>query len=199
MSTPDDRASSLNLVPTSFTYARARAAGISDRRLRQLVDDHTLVRIGRGVYRRADAAPADEDLLEIAHRVPDATLCLVTALARHELTDRIPDRIDVALPRRRRSPRVTALVRWHRFDELTFALGRDALAIDDGLTIGLYSPERCVIDAFRLRHLEGEEVAVEALRRWLRQSGATPATLLSMARAFPKAEPAVRDALRILL
>jgi len=73
------------------------------------------------------------------------------------------------------------------------------LPLTSQTTIGLYNPQRCIIDAFRLRHLEGPETAVEALRRWLRRRGSQPATLLAMARAFPKAEPALRAALEILL
>lgn len=186
-------------LPGTFTYADARAAGLSDLAIRTLVDRGILLRLSRGIYRRADAPPADEELLEIALRAPAATLCLVTALARHDLTDQIPDRIDVALPRSQRPPRVSALVRWHRFDEPTYAIGRDELTVDEEVRIGLYSPERCIVDAFRMRHQTGEELAVEALRRWLRRSGAVPAALLAMARAFPKAEPSLLAALRVLL
>lgn len=189
----------LDALPTSFSYAEARSAGLSDRRLRRLVADGTLVRLGRGVYRSATAPPVDEDLVEIARRAPDGTLCLTTALSRHGLTDEIPARIDVALPRSRRPPRVRAPVRWHRFADATYALGRRELEVDEGATIGLYGPERCIVDAFRLRHIEGEESAVEALRRWLRRPGSTPAVLLDLAGQFPKAAPALRDALRILL
>jgi hypothetical protein len=71
--------------------------------------------------------------------------------------------------------------------------------VDAGLHIGLYSPARCVVDAFRLRHELGEDVAVEALKRWLRAPGASPAALLELARAFPEGEPALRAALRVLL
>lgn len=69
----------------------------------------------------------------------------------------------------------------------------------DELTIGIYGPQRCIIDAFRLRHQEGDDVAVEALRRWLRQHGAQPGKLLAMAGHFPKAQPALRAALQVLL
>jgi hypothetical protein len=64
--------------------------------------------------------------------------------------------------------------------------------------LGVYSAERSVIDAFRLRHREGEETAIEALRRWLARPGAMPADLLAMARLFPKVEPSLLHALRIL-
>ncbi|MBN1335412.1 MAG: type IV toxin-antitoxin system AbiEi family antitoxin domain-containing protein [Deltaproteobacteria bacterium] len=194
-----DPLSGLDRLPASFTYRNARRGGLSDRRLRRLVEEGVLRRLGRGVYRRAGAPPAEEDLVEVARRAPGGTLCLVTALARHGLTDRIPDRIDVALPRYRRPPRVEAPVRWHRFDAATYALGREEITVDDGARIGLYSPERCIVDAFRLRHREGEDLAVEALRAWLRRPGAVPSALLALAGSFPRAEPALREALRILL
>jgi hypothetical protein len=55
------------------------------------------------------------------------------------------------------------------------------------------------VDLVRLRHLEGSEVAWEALRRWLRQPGRSPARLVELARRFPGAEPALRRALEVLL
>jgi predicted transcriptional regulator of viral defense system len=191
----------LSLLPATFTYTEARRAGMSDRRLYTLRDRGLIDQIGRGLYRQPDtsSADADPDLLEISRRAPDATLCLTSALARHGLTDIIPGRIDVALPRGRRHPRTTAPVSWHSFAADTFALGRDSihLAADD--TIGLYTPQRCLIDAFRLRHREGTDIAAEALRRWLRRPGSTPASLITMARAFPAVEPYLRAALEILL
>lgn len=186
-------------LPDTFTYADAQRDGVSDRRLRALVEQGAVYRIGRGVYRKVGAAAGDEDLHEVAARAPVGTLCLTTALARHGLTDQIPDRIDVALPRYQRAPRVTARVAWHRFDAATYDLGREVLVLEDGLTLGLYGPERCIVDSFRLRHLGGDDVAFEALRRWLRRAGATPSSLLSLAGRFPKAERAIRDALKALL
>ena len=186
-------------LPISFTFATAKVLGLSDHQLRVLVERGTLERFGHGVYRKVDAPLVDLDLVEIALRVPKATLCLTSALSRHDLTDTIPSLIDVALPRSRRPPRVGAPVRWHRFHEDTFDLGGLQLEVDEGIHLGVYSAERCIVDAFRLRHIEGEEVAVEALRRWLRRPGATPAQLLDLARSFPKGEPGLLRALQVLL
>ena len=189
---------SLDALPNAFSYSHAHARGLSDRRLRGLLADGTLERLGRGLYRKTDAPPVDLDRTEIALRASDATLCLTSALLHHDLTDVIPPEIDVALPRRRRPPRVRAPVRWHRFHEDTFDIGRETVEVDEGLSIGIYNVERSLIDAFRLRHREGDEIAVEALRRWLKQPGAIPANLLAMARHFPKAEPSLLRTLRIL-
>jgi len=195
-----DREQALVGFPATFSYSEARRRGLGDRRLYALRDSGVLEQLGRGLYRRTDLAFAvDPDLLEIAHRSSRATLCLTTALARHGLTDTIPASIDVALPRGDRHPRTRAPVSWHAFTAATFDVGRADFDLGDGARIGLYGPERCVIDAFRLRHQEGADVAHEALRRWLRRRGAQPARLLMMARAFPKAEPALRGALEVLL
>lgn len=187
-------------LPASFSYTEARAYGLSDRRLYALRDAGLLEQLGRGLFRRVDVMEdADPDLLEITHRAPNATLCLTTALARHGLTDAIPAGIDVALPRGQRRPRTQAPAVWHTFAPDTFDLGREELRLTEDARIGLYSPERCIVDAFRLRHQEGPEVAIEALRRWLRRRSSQPASLVRMARAFPTAEPALRAAMEILL
>lgn len=90
-----------------FTYTDARRLGVTDRRLYAARDSGELELLGRGLYRRSGLT-ADHDLLEIAARAPEGTLCLGTALARHDLTDEIPPLIDVALPRARRHPVVNA-------------------------------------------------------------------------------------------
>jgi predicted transcriptional regulator of viral defense system len=188
----------LDALPNAFTHQTGRALGLSERRLRSLVEEGSLERLAHGLYRKGTAPPADLDRIELALRAPEATLCLATALAHHDLSDTIPAAIDVALPRARRSPKVSAPVRWHRFHESTFTVGRTELQVDAALHLGIYSAERSIIDAFRLRHQEGEDLAIEALRRWLKRPRSAPSSLLAMVRHFPKAEPSLLQALRIL-
>ncbi|GAA2507472.1 hypothetical protein GCM10010406_50090 [Streptomyces thermolineatus] len=187
-------------LPPTFTYRQAREAGLSKHRLYALRDSGAVEQIGRGLFRRGDADwDADIDLVEIALHAPEATLCLGTALARHGLTDLIPASIDTALPRGRWKPVVQAPVTWHSFRPETFGIGRSELTLEGDLRIGIYTPERCIVDAFRLRHREGSDLANGALRRWLRQPGNHPAALLQMAEHFPAARTALRTSLEILL
>jgi predicted transcriptional regulator of viral defense system len=93
---------------------------------------------------------SNADLVEIAVRVPAATICLASTLARHGLNDEIPAAVDLALPRNHWPPAVTARVAWRRFAEDTFTVGRQDLAVADAVTIGLYSAERSIIR--RLSH-----------------------------------------------
>ena len=185
-------------MPAIFTHADARSRGVSDRVLYGWRDRGQVEQLARGIFVQPDL-PADPDLIEIAVRAPDATLCLTTALARHGLVDDISPTIDVALPRSRRAPRTTAPVAWHRFDEDTFDIGRDEITVYEKLMIGIYDARRSIVDAFRLRHLYGEDLAVDAVRRWLAGRGNQPAELLDMARHFPTAEPALRRVLQVLL
>src|SRR5882757_5548175 len=125
-------------LPDTFSYARARAAGLSRRRIYTLRDHGVIESLARGLYRRHDAPVADVDLIAVARKAPRATLCLTTALARHGLTDAIPAANDIAIPRGTRRPVVDAPVQWHSFDLATFELGRESIDLEGGTPIGLY-------------------------------------------------------------
>jgi hypothetical protein len=185
-------------LPLVFTHADARAHGISDRQLYEWRDTAGIDTLGRGIFIRP-GLDVDHDLLEISIRAPEATLCLTSALARHQLTDEIPAVIDIALPREMRQPRTAAAVRWHRFDASTFEIDRSKHDVGAHKHIGLFGPRRCIVDAFRLRHIYGTEQAIGALRSWLARRGSQPSDLLRIAASFPAAERAIREALEILL
>lgn len=185
----------LDVLPDVFHYTEA-VQRVGERALRALVASGAIVPLARGVYRKG-AVLGDDNLIEIAARSPRATLCLRTALVRHDLIDDIPAVIDIAVPRGSWTPQMQMPVHWHHFDASTFEVGRDSMRIPGG-TIGLYSAERSIVDAFRLRHHEGAEIATDALKAWLR-SGGQPSALLATARAFPRTVAAVRSTLEILL
>jgi len=138
------------------------------------------------------------EFLEVAYRAPRGTLCLVTALARHGLTDIIPDRIDVAVREAVGFPPCT-----HR-SMSTFLPARRSISGAKNSTLarrsssGCTQAERSLIDIIRLRHREGSDIAWEALRRWLRRKGSAPAALVKMAKHFHGAERAVRNALEVV-
>ncbi len=144
-------------------------------------------RIARGLYRPVDAPAVDWELVEAAARRHDATVCLTSALAYHNLIDDISEALDIALPRGARIPATKAAIRFHSFDAATFELGRELITIPgtDGLQIGIYSAERSITDAFRLRGQLGYETGVQALRAWLNRGG-KPSTLAAFATSLPR-------------
>ncbi|WP_028984918.1 type IV toxin-antitoxin system AbiEi family antitoxin domain-containing protein [Sporichthya polymorpha] len=183
----------------TFRFTEALAAGLSEPALRELVELGRLEQVARGLFRRANAQLADLDQIEIASKAPMATLCLTSALVHHELSDDIPAVIDIALPRGAWHPKVSAPVRWHSFAVATFELERGQIELDSSTSIGVYGPRRSIVDAFRLDYQIGPEAAVEALRRWLRGGGNSPASLMEMARNFPRTEAKIRGVLQVLL
>ncbi|WP_232818970.1 hypothetical protein [Homoserinimonas sp. OAct 916] len=140
----------------------------------------------------------DWDKLEAATRRPEATICLLSALAHHDLTDAIPDALDIAIPRGTRAPLTEGAIRWHRFDPATFDLGREEILIPgSSQTIGLYSAERTIVDCFRLRASVGYEVARDATKEWLRRGG-KPAELMAFATELPRAKAPLLQTLEAL-
>lgn len=96
-------------------------------------------------------------------------------------------------------PVLKAPCRLHQCDRATFDLGRETLDVGARTPLGIYSPERCLVDIVRTRYLQGSDIAWEALRRWSRQPGRNPAQLIELAKHFAGAEPALRKSLEILL
>lgn len=176
----------------------AERAGLSRSGLYRAAREGRLDRIARGIYLPADAPAADWDWIEAATRRPVATICLASALAHHELTDAIPAALDVAIPRGSRTPASHGTIAWHQFDRDTFDIGRENIPIPGtDQAIGIYSPERSIVDAFRLRGEVGYELARESLKEWLRRGG-KPAELMAIASRVPRAKSPVLQALEAL-
>jgi hypothetical protein len=177
----------------------APAVGLTKDQVYARVANGSLERVGRGVFVNPDEVDAGLASLAAATALqPGATLCLTSALVQHGLSDMIPFTTNIALPRGTRHPAGFEHVTWHSFATDTFEVGRTLLETVGGIDVFTYSPERTIIDSFRLAHREGSDVAVEALKRWLR-AGGQPSNLLIMARSFPRTETRVRQTLEILL
>lgn len=188
-------------LPDRLSYNDLSSQGLTRHGLDRLIESGEFERIAPGLFLRSGLTDdTTAAWIAIAAKRPDATLCLLTALSLHELTDEIPARSDIAIPRGTQPVTVHhAPIAWHRFDADTFSIGRTEHALPDGSSIGLYSAERTLIDLFRLRHAWGSDLALGALKQWLRGHGNSPGSLLTMAEEFPKARPAIQQALEVLL
>ncbi|MGL5866973.1 MAG: type IV toxin-antitoxin system AbiEi family antitoxin domain-containing protein [Dermatophilaceae bacterium] len=188
-------------LPELLRYDELSAHGLTRHGLDRLIASGEFERIAPGQFLRAGLADdTTAAWMAVAAKQPDATLCLLTALSLHELTNEIPALSNIAIPRGSQPVTVHhAPIAWHRFVVDTFAIGRTEHELPGGLFIGLYSAERTLIDLFRLRHVWGSDLALGALKRWLREQGNSPGTLLALAESFAKARPAIQQALEVLL
>jgi len=183
-----------------FTLNEAKASGFRKDQVYKLLEQGEIQRVGRGVFMMPDQVEPNLVALAAASAAqPKATLCLTSALAYYDLTDTIPFGNDIALPRGTRCPAGIPHAIWHSFDVDTFDIGRMKLSNHAGIKLFIYSPERCIIDMFRLAHLEGQEAAVSALKRWLEKPGNSAGALLQISKHFPKTLPFLRRVLEVLL
>jgi predicted transcriptional regulator of viral defense system len=176
------RAPSSTLIPKATTVFRraggilrtneAKAAGIHPRTLAALVDGGTVLKLDRGVYQLADAAPAEPDLAIVARKVPQAVLCLVSALAHHRLTTQIPHAVDLAVPRGFKDRKLEhPPVRFYRFGDASLSAGVERIKVA-GREMRVYSAAKTVADCFKFRNKIGKDIAIEALRTYLRRKDA---------------------------
>jgi predicted transcriptional regulator of viral defense system len=180
-----------------FRSKDAVGAGISWRDLYRLRDAGEILELSRGLFRLSDSAGAGHpDFVAVCSRAPRGMVCLNSALAHWDLSDEIPATVHYAVPKGTTRPTIdyppTTI---HVFDARTFTLGRLKVD-DDGATCWITDRERTVSDAFRLRHLLGEDIANSALRRYLSQRP-NRARLGEVAREL-RAFSAISSALRIL-
>ena len=159
---------------TFFGPSDAAELGVDSRRLRRLVDDGFVERVGRGLYRLAGAEPTEHySLAAVCTRVPGAIICLLSALSVHGLGTQLPPDVWIAIPHKARTPRLPELpVKVVRFSGASLRYGVGSAAFE-GVPARITSPARTVVDCFRFRRLVGKDVALEALGDALRQRKAS--------------------------
>lgn len=124
-----------------------------------------------GIYRPADReAWMNQDLLDACAAVPEGVICLVSALAYHGLTTTIPNAVWMAIPRNAWVPRLTFPARFVRMGERSMGIGVETIRLE-GQRVRIYGKAKTVCDALRFRDKIGVEVALEALKTFLRQGG----------------------------
>lgn len=140
-------------------------AGIHPRTLYQLRDSGDLEVLSRGTYRlAAQGDVSDLDLTIVAARIPHAVVCLVSALAFHEITTQIPRAVSIALAKGSETPRLDyPPLAVQRFSEAALKEGVEEHQVD-GLSIKVYGAEKTLADCFKFRNKLGMDVVLEALK-----------------------------------
>lgn len=144
--------------------------GIPRTVLGRLVERGELSRVGRGLYRLTDAdVTPHHSLVQVAVRVPGCTVNLLSALSFHELTDELPAGVWIAVPRGHRVPTLDSPrleLTWVAPALLKVGVTTHRI---EGLDVAITDPARTVVDCFRHRSRVGVDVAIAALRDYLRR------------------------------
>lgn len=150
--------------------------------LAALVDQGRIVRVRRGVYQPADRQDTSDSWVLVMQRYPQGVLCLLSALAFHEIGTQSPAVVWLALPKSAwRKPEEYPPLRIVHFSGEAFTAGIETHDRNGG-KVRVYSPAKTVADCFKLRNRIGLDVAIEALRDGWRQRRFTLDELDRMAR-----------------
>jgi predicted transcriptional regulator of viral defense system len=139
--------------------------------LTRLVRSGRIERIGRGLYSLPGADVSEHhSLVEASKRVTHGVVCLLSALRFHDLTTQDPFEVWIAIDRRARKPKVAyPPLRVVRFSRNALRDGVEHYEIEKS-NVPVTSPARTVADCFRYRTKIGLDVAIEALRDYLKRS-----------------------------
>jgi len=134
-----------------------------------LLQEGLVKRQARGLYVAIDhALTAEHTLAQVAKRIPNGIICLLTALRVHGLTTQMPREVWIALPEKARRPRLEyPRLRVARFSGAALTEGIETHPIE-GVAVRIYSAAKTVADCFKYRNKVGIDVAVEALKDYSR-------------------------------
>lgn len=155
----------VRMLPSVFRPRDLPQLGISRSRLRALLRAREVDQIARGLYRhRAVEATDLETVATVCAKVPSAIVCLLSALAIHDIGTQQPPEVWIALDRKARKPRLDELpVNVVRFSGPMLHHGITTRRIQ-GVPMHITNPARTVVDCFRYRNKLGLDIALEALR-----------------------------------
>lgn len=145
--------------------SEAIQSGIHPRTLYQLLDAGEIERLSRGLYGLTDlGAVSNPDLVIVAARIPNAVICLISALAFHEITTQIPHGVSIAIPKDCKAPVIDyPPIQAHKFSATAYEAGIEKHQIA-GVSVKVYNPEKTIADCFKFRNKIGMDVVLEALK-----------------------------------
>jgi predicted transcriptional regulator of viral defense system len=157
--------------------------GLARTFLQRLVESGALRKVGHGLYVPADREPSlHGSFAAVARQTPAAVVSLLSALRFHELTTQAPYEVWIAIPTRHRTPTGGDVpLRVVRMASRPHAAGVTRHDID-GVSVPIFDAEKTVVDCFRYRNKIGIDVALEAIREYLRRPGRNVDLLLDYAK-----------------
>ncbi|MDP2365029.1 MAG: type IV toxin-antitoxin system AbiEi family antitoxin domain-containing protein [Ignavibacteria bacterium] len=166
------------------TMKEMKEANIHTRDIANLVRENVIEKIKPGVYRLSDYKffkDINLSLITVCKAEPKAVICLISALDFYEMTDFNPSEIYYAIPHSKKStPINNPPAKTFYFRERFYKPGIEIVKTKYG-EMRIYNKEKTVCDMFRYRNKLGEELAMQALKNYLRQKKKSIATLIKYA------------------
>ncbi len=155
---------------------------IHPRTLYNLRNKGVLEQISYGLYKLKQNKISHSDFVTVALRVPNGVICLISALAFHNLTTQIPHKVWIAIKRGAHRTRINyPPVSIHQFSNRSFSSGADKYTFDK-IPVKIYDPEKTIVDCFKFRNKIGMNIVLEALAFYRERKTFNPTKLIKYAK-----------------
>jgi len=179
--------------------SKAINLGIPEYILYEMLREKELIKESRGLYRLAETKNlGNPDFVQVSLLIPKGVICLISALYFHELTTQIPRYVYVVLPQSIKRPRINyPPVKFFYRSERQYLAGIQEYILD-GVAVRIYNQEKTIADCFMYRKRIGIEIALEALRDYMRQPAPDIHLLIEYAR-IDRVEKLIRPYIEALV
>ena len=182
-----------------ITIAELKDLGYSYYKIGKLEEQGILSRVNRKTYENLTYKGDENDFFSAEAFVPNGVICLMSAARYYELTNFLPDAVDVAIERKKR---VNTLPEWPEirifyFDPSRMDLGVTEVREGDNW-FHIFDIEKTVVDIIYYRNKIGIEETSEVLRNYLKRRDRQIDRLYTYAKRL-RCEKIVRTYLEVLV
>jgi len=171
-------------------------AGFHNIYLSELTKEGYIVRLKAGLYIAVETQTVS-GFYEIQLALPNAVICLASALSFYEMSTYEPSSVHIALPRNERIlPPDFPPIRRFSFGNARYELGMKREQIE-GHSIQIYDREKTICDVISYRRVLGQDITNEAVRNYLSTPGSNVDLLLEYSRLL-RVEGPVEQHLRLM-
>lgn len=182
-----------------ITTAELKDMGYSYYKMGKLEKDGLLRRVNRSTYENLSYKGDENGFFSAEAFVPNGVICLMSAARYYELTNFLPDLVDVAIERKKK---VSTLPDWPEikifyFDSARMDLGVTEVREGDNV-FHIFDIEKTVVDIIYYRNKIGIEETSEVLRNYLKRRDRQIDRLYAYAKQL-RCEKIVRTYLEVLV
>lgn len=182
-----------------ITTAELKDMGYSYYKIGKLEKNGLLRRVNRSTYENLSYKGEENDFFSAEAFVPNGVICLMSAARYYELTNFLPDTVDVAIERKKK---VVTLPDWPEikifyFDPVRMDLGVTEVREGDNV-FHIFDIEKTVVDIIYYRNKIGIEETSEVLKNYLKRRDRQIDRLYAYAKRL-RCEKTVRTYLEVLV
>ena len=182
-----------------ITTAELKDMGYSYYKIGKLEEQGILSRVNRSTYENLTYKGDENDFFSAEAFVPNGVICLMSAARYYELTNFLPDAVDVAIERKKK---VNTLPEWPEIRIFYFDTSRMDLGVtevrDGDNCFHIFDIEKTVVDIIYYRNKIGIEETSEVLRNYLKRRDRQIDRLYAYAKRL-RCEKIVRTYLEVLV